>query len=175
MTFMEGHKITRKELYEAEGVRAGEVAARLVQAFYKMLFATGSSTPIRHPGNFLVEPRGQGKFRLVVLDFGAICVAKPALIDGMMEILQGAFTQDNTLVVKGFRRMGFVAAGANEALLERTVARVLLEAPQDPRPHPGRAHAEQAGGSSRSWSTPRSSAASCRISMRSVEYPEEWF
>ena len=33
----------------------------------------------------------------------------------------GVFTQNDKLVVKGFRRMGFVAEGGNEALLERTV------------------------------------------------------
>src|SRR5262249_20743217 len=79
MTFMEGIKITRKDETGAAGVRIGEVAVRLVQAFYKMLFVDRFFHADPHPGNFLVEPLGHdggdpqtpGRFRLVVLDFGA--------------------------------------------------------------------------------------------------------
>src|SRR5262249_20936169 len=109
MTFMEGSKITRKDEIEAAGVRIGEVAVRLVQAVYKMLFVDRYFHADPHPGNFLVEPLEGGRFRLVVLDFGAVCVARDCLVDGMIDIVQGYFTQNDALVLKGFRRMGFVA------------------------------------------------------------------
>jgi ubiquinone biosynthesis protein len=174
MTFMAGHKITRRELYEAEGVAAGEVAVRLVQAFYKMLFADRLFHADPHPGNFLVEPRGDGKFRLVVLDFGAVCVAKPALIDGMMEILQGVFTKDDALVVKGFRAMGFVAEGANEALLERTVLAYFSKLLKIRDRTPAalmRSKPEEL----EKLVDPEVERGELQDLMRSVEYPEDWF
>ncbi len=174
MTFMPGHKITRKELYEAEGVRAGDVAVRLVQAFYKMLFVDRLFHADPHPGNFLVEPTGSGGFRLVVLDFGAVSTAKDTLIDGMMQILQGAFTQDHALVVKGFRHMGFVAEGANEALLERTVVTYFskLLKIQDRTPAAlMRSKPEQL----EKLVDPEVERGELQDLMRSVEYPEEWF
>jgi predicted unusual protein kinase regulating ubiquinone biosynthesis (AarF/ABC1/UbiB family) len=121
MTFMEGIKITKLDDLRAAGVNPSDVAVRLVQSFYKMLFVDRYFHADPHPGNFLVEPEKGGGFRLVVLDFGAICVASDPLIDGLIEVLQGAFTSDDALVVKGFRAMGFVTIGGNDALMERTV------------------------------------------------------
>jgi ubiquinone biosynthesis protein len=57
MTFMPGFKITKKSVLTAAGVPASEVATRLVQAFYKMLFVDRFFHADPHPGNFLVEPR----------------------------------------------------------------------------------------------------------------------
>ncbi len=67
-----------------------------------------------HPGNFLVAARSAedgGGFRLVVLDFGASCEARDELIDGLLDIVKGVFTQDDARSCAGFRRMGFVARG----------------------------------------------------------------
>src|SRR5262245_59028276 len=128
MTFMEGIKITKLDELKKAGVRTDGVALKLVQSFYKMLFVDRFFHADPHPGNFLIEPvpaadpRGEAcGGRLVVLDFGAICEARTELIEGMIEILKGFFSQDDAAVVRGFRRMGFVAPGGNDALLEKTV------------------------------------------------------
>lgn len=174
MTFMEGIKITRVEELERAGVPTGEVALRLVQAFYKMLFVDRFFHADPHPGNFLVEPLPEGRFRLVVLDFGAICVAKDDLIDGMVEILKGFFAQDDALVLRGFRRMGFVAPGANEALLERTVRAYfakLLKIQDRTAGALMRARPEQL----ERLADPEVARGELQDLMRSVEYPEDWF
>lgn len=174
MTFMEGFKITRLEELERTGVPASEVALRLVQAFYKMLFVDRSFHADPHPGNFLVEPLGGGKFRLVVLDFGAVCEANDALIDGMIEILQGFFTQDDKLVLKGFRAMGFVAEGGNEALLEKTVKLYfgkLLKVRDRTPAALMRAKPDQL----EKLADPEVERGELQELMRSVEYPEDWF
>lgn len=174
MTFMEGLKITKLKELEAQGVAPRAVAERLVTSFYKMLFVDRFFHADPHPGNFLVRPKEGGGFDLVVLDFGAICVAQDALIDGMMEILQGFFSQNDALVLTGFRRMGFVTQGGNDALMERTVksyfarllkledrtASALLKAkPEDLQ----------------KLADPEVQRGELQELMRSFEYPEDWF
>ena len=176
MTFMEGSKITRREEVQAAGVETSAVAVRLVQAFYKMLFVDRFFHADPHPGNFLVEPRFDhaGGFRLVVLDFGAVCEARDELVDGMIDIVQGYFTQDDALVLKGFRRMGFVAPGGNEALLERTVkayfAKLLKIQDRSPA-----ALMRQRPEQLEKLIDPEMERNELQELMRSFEYPEDWF
>jgi ubiquinone biosynthesis protein len=103
-----------------------------------------------------------------------VCVAKPTLIDGMIEILQGVFTKDDALLVKGFRRMGFVAEGGNEALLERTVrayfSKLLKIGDRTPAALM-RSRPEQL----EKLVDPEVERGELQDLMRSVEYPEEWF
>jgi predicted unusual protein kinase regulating ubiquinone biosynthesis (AarF/ABC1/UbiB family) len=178
MTFMEGTKITKKAEIEAAGVRMGDVAVRLVQAFYKMLFVDRFFHADPHPGNFLVEPlptaARPAEFRLVVLDYGAVCVARDALVDGMIEVVQGYFTQDDATVLKGFRAMGFVAPGGNEALLERTVKTYFgkLLKIQDRTPA---ALMRQRPEKLEELVDPEVERGELQELMRSFEYPEDWF
>ena len=174
MTFMEGIKITRKQEIEAAGVPMGKVAVRLVHAFYKMLFADRFFHADPHPGNFLVEPTGEGAFRLVILDFGAVSAVRDELIDGLIEIVQGYFTQTDAMVLKGFRRMGFIAEGGNEPLLERTVkayfAKLLKIRDRTPA-----ALMRQRPDQLEKLVDPEVERDELQDLMRSVEYPEDWF
>ena len=176
MTFMEGIKITRLEEQRAAGVPTAEVAVRLIQAFYKMMFLDRFFHADPHPGNFLVEPRSDapGGFRLVVLDFGAACEAHDNLIDGMIEILKGFFSQDDAAVVRGFRRMGFVAPGGNDKLLEKTVKSYfskLLKLKDRSAAALMRAKPEQL----ERLANPDVERGELQELMRSFEYPEDWF
>lgn len=174
MTFMEGFKITKKDVLTAAGVPARDVATRLVQAFYKMLFVDRFFHADPHPGNFLIHPDDKGGFDLVILDFGAVCVARDPLIDGMIEIVQGYFTQDDAAVLRGFRRMGFVAEGGNEALLERTVKSYFgkLLKIGDRRPATLLKSKQQ---DLEKLVDPEVERGELQDLMRSVEYPEDWF
>jgi ubiquinone biosynthesis protein len=127
-----------------------------------------------HPGNFLVEPRGGGAFRLVILDFGAISEARDEIVDGMIDIMQGYFTQNDAAVLKGFRRMGFVAEGGNEALLERTVKAYFgkLLKIQDRTPA---ALLRQRPEQLEKLIDPEVERNELQDLMRSFEYPEDWF
>lgn len=174
MTFMEGIKITRKEDLAAAGVLASEVAVRLVESFYKMLFVDRFFHADPHPGNFLIEPLAGGGFRFVVLDFGAICEARDELVDGLLDIMKGIATQDDSAVLAGFRRMGFVAEGGNDALIERTVKAYFakLLKIQDRTPAAlMRARPEQI----EQLANPEMQRDELQDLMRSVEYPEDWF
>ena len=174
MTFMRGFKLTRKDELAAAGISPTDVAVRLVQAFYKMLFVDRFFHADPHPGNFLVEPLGEGRFRLVVLDFGAVCEAKDELVDGMIEIVQGYFMADDAAVLGGFRRMGFVAEGGNEALLERTVktyfGKLLKLGDRTPA-----ALLDRRPDELEKLVDPEVERGELQDLMRSFEYPEGWF
>jgi ubiquinone biosynthesis protein len=174
MTFMEGIKITKLDDLRAAGVDPSAVALRLVQSFYKMLFVDRYFHADPHPGNFLVEPQKDGAFKLVVLDFGAICVAKDSLIDGLFELLTGFFAQNDEAVVRGFRKMGFVAPGGNDALMERTVKmyfQKLLRLQDRTASALMRASPEQL----EKLANPEIERGELQELMRSFEYPEDWF
>jgi predicted unusual protein kinase regulating ubiquinone biosynthesis (AarF/ABC1/UbiB family) len=176
MTFMEGIKITKKEVLAAAGVPANEVAVRLVQTFYKMLFVDRFFHADPHPGNFLIAPSPDepGKFRLVVLDFGAVCEARAEIIDGLLDILKGVFAQEDALVVKGFQRMGFVTEGGDQALIERTVKSYfskLLKIKDRTAAALMRAKPEQL----EQLADPEMERGELQALFRSVEYPEDWF
>ena len=185
MTFMEGVKITRLEELRRAGVAPSDVALRLIQAFYKMLFVDRFFHADPHPGNFLVEPIGPAPagdagaaparaFRLVVLDFGAICEARDELVDGMIDILKGFFAQDDAQVLAGFRRMGFVAPGGNEPLLERTVRTYFAKLLKIQDRTAGaliRARPDQL----ERLADPEVERGDLQELMRSFEYPEDWF
>jgi len=181
MTFMEGIKITRLDELKAAGIQTDGVALRLIQAFYKMLFVDRYFHADPHPGNFLITPfpkghegpRGFGG-QLVVLDFGAICFAQDALIDGMIELLQGFFTQDDAMVLSGFRHMGFVAPGGNDELLEKTVKMYFAKLLKVKDRSPGalmRAKPDQL----MDLADPEVERNELQELMRSFEYPEDWF
>jgi len=174
MTFMEGFKISKIDALDAAGISRNEVAVRLIQTFYKMLFVDRYFHADPHPGNFLIEPLGGGKFRIVVLDFGAISEAKDSLVDGLIDIMKGVFTQEDALVLKGFRDMGFVAEGGNDALLDRTIKSYFgkLLKLQDRTPAAlMRARPEAL----EKLADPEVERGELQELMRSVEYPEDWF
>src|SRR5690606_37049176 len=83
MTFMEGFKITDLDAMARAGISPSAVATRLSQVFYEMLFVHRFFHADPHPGNFLVEPLGEGRYRLVILDFGAVTEARESMIFGM--------------------------------------------------------------------------------------------
>jgi ubiquinone biosynthesis protein len=174
MTFMEGVKITRLESIKRAGVDPKDVSVRLTQFFFKSLFVDRFFHADPHPGNFLVAPKANGKFDLVVLDFGAICDAKDEIVDGMIDLLRGVFGQDDALVLKGFRAMGFVAEGGNDALLEKTVkiyfSKLLKIKDRSPAALM-RARPDQL----EKLADPEVERGELQELMRSVEYPEDWF
>jgi ubiquinone biosynthesis protein len=140
------------------------VAVRLVQSFYKMLFVDRFFHADPHPGNFLVEPQGPGaSFRLDRPRFRRDLRGAPRAHRRHAQTSSRASSRSNdALVLKGFRAMGFVAEGGNDALLEKhreDLLRVKLLKIQDRTPAALlRAKPEQLERSP----TPRSSAASCK-------------
>ena len=173
MTFMEGIKITRFDELEKHGIDRRKLATRLVQSFYKQLFVDAFFHADPHPGNFLVQAQANGEARIVVLDFGAISEVAPNVIDGALEVLQALFTSDGDLVLRGFRRMGFVSEEGNKKLLEQTVMtyfRKLLKVDRSPD-----ALMKADRKSLQELANPEVERQELRELMRSFTYPDGWF
>ncbi|MEZ4311391.1 MAG: AarF/UbiB family protein [Polyangiaceae bacterium] len=174
MTFMNGTKITRVEELRAQGIPTSEVASRLVQAFYKMLFVDRFFHADPHPGNFLVEKVAPSGFRVVVLDFGAACEAREEIVDGLLDCVQGVFMQDDKLTLSGFFKMGFVAEGGNRELIEKT-ARTYFGKLLKIKDRTPAALMKQRPEDLQKLADPEVERKELQELMRSVEYPEDWF
>lgn len=170
MTFMPGIKISRREELEAAGIDPYAVGTKLIEAFYKQLFLDGFFHADPHPGNFLVQKGPDGP-RVVVLDFGAATECRQNLIDGMLDVLRGTFARDDNLVMQGIETMGFVAAGGDRALLERTVKRYFQKLLDLDIQDFSRIKPETA----QKLADPEVKKDELRELMKSVEYPEGWF
>lgn len=175
MTFMEGIKITRFDELAAANIDRTAVATRLIQSFYKQLFLFRFFHADPHPGNFLVQAgESPDKPKIVILDFGAICEARESLLDGLLDIVQATFTQNHDNVLSGFRKMGFVAADANEALVDRTILTYFNKLLKIQDRTPGalmKANQKEL----EQLADPEIERAELRELMRSIHYPEDWF
>lgn len=175
MTFMEGIKITKFDDYEKLGIDREAVGTKLVQTFYKSLLVDHFFHADPHPGNFLVQPGPTpDQPKLVILDFGAISEVSDELVAGMIDILQGFFTEDSKLAVAGFRRMGFVAPEGNQELLEKTVVTYFSKLLKVQVRTAG-ALMRAKPGDLEKLVDPQVERAELRELMKSFHYPEGWF
>jgi ubiquinone biosynthesis protein len=175
MTYMEGFKITDLDKLDEAGIDRRVVATRLVQSFYKQLFADRLFHADPHPGNFLVQPSGDpAKPRIVVLDFGAISEVPEQTVDGMVDVLRSFFEQDESLVLRGVERIGFVAPNGDRELLERTTKKYfekLLKVKDRTAGALMRASQKEL----EALADPEVERRELRRLMQSVRYPEHWF
>lgn len=175
MTFMEGLKINRVEEMEGLGIDPHAVAVRLVESFYEQVFVHRLFHADPHPGNFLVQAgRKPSRPKIVILDFGAISEVRQELVDGMIDVLQGLFDEDQDLLLEGFYEMGFASHGANRELLEKTVGTYFQKLLRIQDRTPGalmRASPEEL----EQLADPEVAADELRELMKSVDYPEGWF
>ncbi len=175
MTFMEGFKITDFAKMDEAGIDRRVVATRLVQSFYRQLFVDRLFHADPHPGNFLVQPSDDpAKPRIVVLDFGAISEVSERTVDGMVDVLRSFFEHDESLVLRGVERIGFVAPNGDRELLERTTKKYfekLLKVQDRTAGALMRANQKEL----EALADPEVERSELRRLMQSVRYPENWF
>ncbi|HKE20115.1 MAG TPA: AarF/UbiB family protein [Kofleriaceae bacterium] len=171
MSFMDGVKITRVDALEQLGLDPYAVATKLVQVFYKQLFADKFFHADPHPGNFFVQRGPAGQVRLVVLDFGSASEVPDNLVDGMLDILTGLMTRQDQLFVRGVELMGFVADSGDRELLERVTRSYFEKLLNLHISDFGRISPEVA----QSLADPGVKKEELRRLMRSIQYPLGWF
>jgi predicted unusual protein kinase regulating ubiquinone biosynthesis (AarF/ABC1/UbiB family) len=175
MTFMEGFKITDLAKMDAAGIDRRVVATLLVKSFYKQLFVDRLFHADPHPGNFLVQPSDDPhRPRLVVLDFGATSEVSIDMVDGMVDVLRSFFEQDESLVLRGVERIGFVAPDGDRELLERTMKKYfekLLKIEDRTAGALMRANQREL----EALADPEVERRELRRLMESVRYPDNWF
>jgi ubiquinone biosynthesis protein len=115
MSYEHGLKINDLQAQRAQGIDTDAVARLLVDCYFEMLLEHRVFHADPHPGNFLVRPGPT----LVLLDFGAVEHVTDALAEGMKTVVLGAITRDDTQILRGLERMGFVAEGGDRELLKR--------------------------------------------------------
>jgi predicted unusual protein kinase regulating ubiquinone biosynthesis (AarF/ABC1/UbiB family) len=171
MSFMDGVKISNKGALAGLALDPSDVATKLIKVFYKQLFVDRFFHADPHPGNFFVQRGPSGQVRIVVLDLGSATELRDNLANGMFDILSGLMTRKDDLVVRGIDTMGFMAAGGDRALLERTVRRYfekLLSVNIKDFGKIDPAVAQQ-------LADPSMKRDDLRELMKSVAYPEGWF
>ncbi len=171
MTFMDGVKISRKDAIAELGLSPDDVAARLIKAFYKSVFAHRFFHADPHPGNFFVRRGDAGQAQIVVLDLGSASEVRDNLVAGMLQIMTGLMTRNDAFVLQGIETMGFMAVGGDRALLERTVRHYfakLLDLKIEDFSQIDLATAER-------LVDPDVKRGELRALMKAVEYPMGWF
>ena len=171
MTFMDGVKITKKDSLRKLELDPNDVATKLIKVFYKQVFIDRFFHADPHPGNFFVQKGPSGQVRIVVLDLGSATELRDNLADGMFDILSGLMTRKDDLVVKGIDTMGFMAAGGDRALLERTVRKYFEKLLSINITDFGKIDPAVA----QQLADPDMKREELRDLMKSVAYPEGWF
>ncbi len=128
MSYEEGVKITDFKAFDATDIDRESVAKLLVDAYFTMLFTERVFHADPHPGNFLVRPGPE----LIILDYGAVEDVTESLADGMKLVVMGAMMKDDTQVLQGVERMGFVAQDGDREMLGE-IGRGYLKALADVR------------------------------------------
>lgn len=171
MSFMDGVKISKKDALDKIGLAPDAVATKLTQIFYKQIFVDKFFHADPHPGNFFVQRGPDGQVRIVVLDLGSATEVPDNLANGMLDIIGGMMTRNDTMVVKGIGTMGFIAPGGDRELLERTTKKYFEKLLNLNITDFGKISPEMA----QQFSDPDMRREELRDLMKSIAYPEGWF
>ncbi|MGB0680429.1 MAG: ABC1 kinase family protein [Polyangiales bacterium] len=118
MSFEPGIKISALSHVPDWQLEGAALARTLIEAYARMIFEEGEYHADPHPGNILVNQRGE----LVLLDFGAIAHLSPAMRAGIPRFLQAVLQHDTERILAALAQMGFIARGrAGERAAERIV------------------------------------------------------
>ncbi|MBX3189465.1 MAG: AarF/ABC1/UbiB kinase family protein [Labilithrix sp.] len=116
-TFVEGRKLTDLAGLDAMGIDKKELASRLVRVYCQMIFVDGIYHADPHPGNILVNERGD----FVLLDFGAVAQLSQPMREGIPEFLEGVIRRDTDRLIKALRKMGFLSRTSDEVVSEKII------------------------------------------------------
>jgi predicted unusual protein kinase regulating ubiquinone biosynthesis (AarF/ABC1/UbiB family) len=122
-------KITDYDAIVAAGIKRGDVANKLLDAYLKQIFEDGFVHADPHPGNLFVTPIGDGtdsprKWKLTFVDFGMTARVPNNVRDALREMLIGVGTKDSARVVKSYQQLGMLLPGADLKLIEQAEAQV---------------------------------------------------
>ena len=105
--FCEGVKINNLQQLDAWGIDRQNLTKEVLELCCKMVLKDGLYHADPHPGNILVNEKGQ----MVWLDFGAIARLHPKMKKGLANLIEGVARQDTDEIVDALKFMGFVTRG----------------------------------------------------------------
>lgn len=109
--YCEGVKISDVAQISAWGVDLEELAEYFVRVYCQMVLIDGFYHADPHPGNVLVNEKGQ----IVLIDFGAVSTLSPAMKEGIPKLIKYMIQQDAEEMVKILRKLGFITHGKDTA------------------------------------------------------------
>ncbi len=89
------------------GIDMDDLAARLTRLFCKMVLIDGFYHADPHPGNILVNKKGE----IILLDFGAVSHLGPEMKKAIPELIEAVVKNDTESIVEAMKNMGFIAPG----------------------------------------------------------------
>jgi predicted unusual protein kinase regulating ubiquinone biosynthesis (AarF/ABC1/UbiB family) len=107
LEYCEGVKISDVAQIQAWGFSLESYSKLLVEVYCNQILRDGFYHADPHPGNLLVNRKGQ----LVFLDFGAVAHLSDTMKAGIPLLLESLLKQDTQSIVRMLRKLGFVAPG----------------------------------------------------------------
>jgi predicted unusual protein kinase regulating ubiquinone biosynthesis (AarF/ABC1/UbiB family) len=128
-------KITDYAAIKSSGVQLNEVADRLFGTYLTQIFERGFFHADPHPGNLFVEALGDGKWRLVFVDFGMVGHLPEDVMQGLRELAIAVGTRDAERAITAYQMLGVLLPGvdldrlrqAEEAVFDRLWGKSMRE------------------------------------------------
>ena len=121
LRFMEGIKITEVKTLQQKNVDLTDLAEVLIRGYCKQIFVDGVYHADPHPGNLLVSVQADGRYQIILVDFGATARISEQMRDGISLFAEGLIKKDTRMIANSLRRMGFVAREGEEEAFDMLV------------------------------------------------------
>ncbi len=123
MEFIDGIKITDTDRLAAAGIDPRAIAHTLVDVYCEQILRHGFFHADPHPGNLLVEPLGDGRARLVLVDFGLAKELPLHFRKGVVSFAGAMLQRDANAMANALLELGFETRdGRPDALAELAAA-----------------------------------------------------
>jgi predicted unusual protein kinase regulating ubiquinone biosynthesis (AarF/ABC1/UbiB family) len=106
-------KITDYAAVEAAGVDRAEAADRLFGTYLRQIFVEGFFHADPHPGNLFVEPLGEGRWRLVFVDFGMVGRLTAEVKNGLRDLAIAVGARDLDRLMASYQELGVLLPDAD--------------------------------------------------------------
>lgn len=107
--FYEGVKITNLEKLAEWQIDPKELSERLITAFCKMILEDGFYHADPHPGNVLVNQKGE----IILLDFGATAQLNDGMRKEIPILIQHIIRKDTPKIIASLQKMGFLGSDSD--------------------------------------------------------------
>lgn len=121
MEFFDGIKINQRDQLVANGINPSQIAERAIRLYLHMVMDSGIFHADPHPGNILVDPKGN----LVLLDYGMVGHLDPLTKRHLRHLFVAISERNAASLVESLDRLGMIRPDANRAQIKRQVSYLL--------------------------------------------------
>jgi len=121
--FEEGVKITNIKQLDAWNVDRKALAEKFILAYFRMILEDGLFHADPHPGNLLVNERGE----LIILDFGAVSHLSEGMRNEIPVLLQAILRKDEPKILISLKKLGFIGSDAESSKVAKKLINALSQ------------------------------------------------